>query len=744
MMVSLLAVSGTSLAFAGATYYVDCSEGDDANDGLSESAPWKTSLKVNSQIYQPGDNVLFKRGSVCSGYLWPNGSGVEGSPITLGSYGTGPRPIIDGGQALQSFRLVSQEYWHIENLEFRGGTKYGIHITGSSQAGNLRHFRLTNLSVHDVYGGPIEDKFSGLVLFESGAGNNTFEDVVIDNVTAFNTNQWAGIKLRGGPWPVDLDNPTFSKNITVRNSTVHNVYGDGIIITYVSGGLIEYCVAYDTGQQPVETVGSPSAIWTWSCYDCTVQFNEAYRSDSPTVDAGCFDIDWYTRNNLYQYNYGHDSQGYCQSVFGAANSTTTNAVVRYNVCSNNVRDAALAERQGTIFISTWDGGSLDGVKIYNNTIYYNPAADFPALKVRDTAVFVGSNPNFFKNNIIYSTVPSLTTAKAPFEQDYNLYWTTSSDPVRWDYQGITYNDLNSLSQQTGQESNSLYADPKLQNPGYHGIGRPLSAFALRSDSPAVDSGANVGSMGNRDFFGNEIPVGDGFDIGANEWSGSGSSEEHQLYFAQFAEGLGQLSSEIKVMNSDQTETASGSILLRDDLGQPLSADLNGMEVDGELRVSIPPKGLRVYRTDGQGPLSVGSAEVVSDKPLAGVLLFSGQAGSAGVGASPAMASGFSAPMEVNSSKGVSTGIAMMNLEDQSIVVELTLTDIDGNELAFAEVALDGMGHLARFVDQFEWDVSIDFSNFEGVLVARTAGKKITATVLQTYPGEFSTLPVVPQ
>jgi len=462
------------------------------------------------------------------------------------------------------------------------------------------------------------------------------------------------------------------------------------------------------------------------------------------VDAGCFDIDWYTRNNLYQYNYGHDSQGYCQSVFGAANSTTTNAVVRYNVCSNNVRDAALAERQGTIFISTWDGGSLDGVKIYNNTIYYNPAADFPALKVRDTAVFVGSNPNFFKNNIIYSTVPSLTTAKAPFEQDYNLYWTTSSDPVRWDYQGITYNDLNSLSQQTGQESNSLYADPKLQNPGYHGIGRPLSAFALRSDSPAVDSGANVGSMGNRDFFGNEIPVGDGFDIGANEWSGSGSSEEHQLYFAQFAEGLGQLSSEIKVMNSDQTETASGSILLRDDLGQPLSADLNGMEVDGELRVSIPPKGLRVYRTDGQGPLSVGSAEVVSDKPLAGVLLFSGQAGSAGVGASPAMASGFSAPMEVNSSKGVSTGIAMMNLEDQSIVVELTLTDIDGNELAFAEVALDGMGHLARFVDQFEWDVSIDFSNFEGVLVARTAGKKITATVLQTYPGEFSTLPVVPQ
>lgn len=131
--------------------------------------------------------------------------------------------MIDGGQNLRTFYLESQQYWHVENLEFRGGTKFGIHITGSSQAGNLRHFRLTNLSVHDVYGGPIEDKFSGLVLFESGAGNNTFEDVIIDNVTAYNTNQWAGIKLRGGPWPADLDDPVFSKNIIVRNSTVYNV-----------------------------------------------------------------------------------------------------------------------------------------------------------------------------------------------------------------------------------------------------------------------------------------------------------------------------------------------------------------------------------------------------------------------------------------------------------------------------------------------------------------------------------------
>ena len=100
-------------------------------------------------------------------------------------------------------------------------------------------------------------------------------------------------------------------------------------------------------------------------------------------------------------------------------------------------------------------------------------------------------------------------------------------------------------------------------------------------------------------------------------------------------------------------------------------------------------------------------------------------------------------MEVNSSKGVSTGVAMMNLEEYAISVDLTLRDMDGRELAFAEVELAGMGHLARFVDQFQWDASIDFSNFEGILLAKASGK-IPATVLQTYPSEFSTLPVVPQ
>jgi len=45
-----------------ATYYVDATNGNDGYDGLSEVTPWKTIAKVNASKFNPGDQILFKRG----------------------------------------------------------------------------------------------------------------------------------------------------------------------------------------------------------------------------------------------------------------------------------------------------------------------------------------------------------------------------------------------------------------------------------------------------------------------------------------------------------------------------------------------------------------------------------------------------------------------------------------------------------------------------------------------------------
>jgi parallel beta-helix repeat protein len=75
-----------STAYA-ATYYVDVTNGNDPNDGLSPETAWKTINKVNSMNFYPGDSILFKRGEIWREQLNVRSSGKEGNPITFGAYG---------------------------------------------------------------------------------------------------------------------------------------------------------------------------------------------------------------------------------------------------------------------------------------------------------------------------------------------------------------------------------------------------------------------------------------------------------------------------------------------------------------------------------------------------------------------------------------------------------------------------------------------------------------------------------
>src|SRR5689334_3513936 len=43
-------------------YYVDCTGGNDANSGTSESAAWKSLAKARAAVLLPGDRLLFRRG----------------------------------------------------------------------------------------------------------------------------------------------------------------------------------------------------------------------------------------------------------------------------------------------------------------------------------------------------------------------------------------------------------------------------------------------------------------------------------------------------------------------------------------------------------------------------------------------------------------------------------------------------------------------------------------------------------
>jgi len=225
-------------------------------------------------------------------------------------------------------------------------------------------------------------------------------------------------------------------------------------------------------------------------------------------------------------------------------------------------------------------------------------------------------------------------------------------------------------------------------------------------------------------------------------------EDLWLYFAQFGDGgsggPANLFSQILLLNLDSDSPAQVTLLLKDDDGNPLAVDLNGEEVNGEKSINVPAGGLSILETDGVGPLIVGSASVRSDRAVAGVIVFGGSAGLAGVGSSHVMSGGFLANMETNSALELNTGLAVMNLESTAVTVELTLEDTNGSRLARGQLSLSGKGHRALFVDQIEWSeetgVELDFDSFRGLLRA-SADAKLAATVLQARPGEFATLPV---
>lgn len=90
----------TLVKISGTSYFVSAL-GDDSNDGLSESTPWKTLDKVSSFCFSAGDGVFFKRGDVFRGHFNCK------SDVTYSAYGEGDKPKFFGWEK----DLANPELW---------------------------------------------------------------------------------------------------------------------------------------------------------------------------------------------------------------------------------------------------------------------------------------------------------------------------------------------------------------------------------------------------------------------------------------------------------------------------------------------------------------------------------------------------------------------------------------------------------------------------------------------------------
>lgn len=101
---------------------------------------------------QPGDSLLFRSGdSFFGGMYFFRPQGRDDRPITIGRFGEGPRPIIDGKGAFAVIWLENPANVTVENMELVNRTgNYGIFLEAHN-AGELRNIVIQDMDIHDIF-----------------------------------------------------------------------------------------------------------------------------------------------------------------------------------------------------------------------------------------------------------------------------------------------------------------------------------------------------------------------------------------------------------------------------------------------------------------------------------------------------------------------------------------------------------------------------------------------------------------
>ena len=489
------------------SYYIDCSE---PSSGVgTQASPLNSIPAANAIAYQPGDTIYFKRGITCSGMFAATGSGTVNAPITVTSYGSGQLPVINGGPTNASaVYLTNQSYWTIENLELQEGMNWGL-VAKASNNTAVNGITIQNVIATGATSVAKKRAFSGEIgLLADGLDNSTINNVNISYVTVGDTKAGEGIFVKAG-----LHGSYYGakgQRISVTKSKVSNVYGDGLLVTDAENVTISHNIVTGSGQCPNCTGSTPGALWVWNSINVEMSWNESYKNTSWDVDGGGMDIDYMNRNVTVEYNYIHDNKGYCVSVFGAGKQVTYDSIIRFNVCSNNAAQPTTTQK-GDFLLSTWNGGSLNGVQIYNNTIYWTATQANDYELTATSAKFSGTLRNFFMNNLVYTPLqhPFLIAAPAQIKTDYNLYYSSNAQEYSFEYEGTTWNSFAAYQGGSSQDVHSIVANPRLGDPSYN-VDNVWPKDQLRPEygSPAIGAGTNVCagyastvcSMGITDFF----------------------------------------------------------------------------------------------------------------------------------------------------------------------------------------------------------------------------------------------------
>lgn len=507
------------------TLYVDCTLGNDANDGLSPLTPFATLAHISSLPLRPGQIVALRAGEVWHETLAVTQSGTRADPIVFTSYGSGAQPVITAA-------------------DFQGGWKQVLNTPSVWYRTQATNPYLVN------FAGQVGTKVASSTLV-TAERTFSWDDAKLTVYSPGNPQSVVEVPQRS--WPVNLSGANFVTldNIEVRGAQSSNIYcnastgcagltmtrvtsraaytngfiaispdtgpaGDITILKSTFSGLGGAALSLDGSMATGATIGSFGSGNTIS--DVCLQ----YTSQPTTIgsylsfdNTYCDAIKTYTNSNTGG-NGTEIAYNTIQNVgIGQPNSygggihfdTTLGGRIEHNLVRNTngpgiqlektqggslaqynlVIYGGLAQYAAGLMIRAGDGVNTSGATMQYNTAYGGWwACDFLVQQNAGTATATGTT---FQKNICNSA-----SSNTDFYADSGAVGSgnvinTSSFGVAVPYFLVvggkilkSYAEFDALM---GYSTNSVVGDPMFTNPAN-------GNFTLKPSSPAMGIGAYPG------------------------------------------------------------------------------------------------------------------------------------------------------------------------------------------------------------------------------------------------------------
>ncbi len=251
----------------GKTYYVSY-RGDDANSGLTKATPKKSHRFINEGLVKENDVVLFERGGVYRdiSVLVPNG-------VSLGAYGTGPKPQLLGSDKNFADKnawkeTATENIWTTSLVKSIGGAQ----TSAKPDVGNIvfdhgkkvasAGKKLSLKAVKAAYDFYYDSAKNLLYLYHDGNPAEQYSSIEISSTDAF-------VRLEGKNHVLENLCVKYTGGHAISSGASENITVRGCEVGYIGGIMHTGTVRLGNGIEFYTTCKNNLVEYNWvyQCYD---------------------------------------------------------------------------------------------------------------------------------------------------------------------------------------------------------------------------------------------------------------------------------------------------------------------------------------------------------------------------------------------------------------------------------------------------------------------------------------------